>query len=317
MSAPAQSHGPFADLGATSVPSSGLRRQMPGVVCVRKPAHDQHSHTSVPSDLFLVTVYCEPGMVCGTDGEAHDMEVVVSALRTQPVQFRSSGGGELAVALLSPLGLLQAFGTPMEGLADRRIPLAYFCGWNDQRALRETLLHCHTRAQRLQALGAWLERRIADSPEITGPQRRVAQAAMMLYESGGNGPSLDEAAHHLAIGRRQLERDFRRWLGVSHGTYTRLVRFQRAASAVMAGSDLIEAAMAHGYADQSHMTRTFRELALCTPGEVALWGRQPGTASMREAFAGRMLMWGARSQPRPHSVGSCVRQSLAPLPQAA
>ncbi|WP_280152095.1 hypothetical protein [Piscinibacter sp. XHJ-5] len=197
---------------------------------MRKSAPDSHRHTALPSDLFLVTVYCDPGLLCGEPDEGRDVEVVVSALRTRPTEFRSAGGGELAVALLTPLGLLQAFRTPVEGLTDCRLPLAYFGGWNEQRALRHALAAAGSPQERLHRLSAWLERRISDTRALAGPQRRVSQAAMILYASAGVPPSTDAVAAQVSVGRRQLERDFRRWLGVSPGNYTRLVRFQRAAA---------------------------------------------------------------------------------------
>jgi AraC-like DNA-binding protein len=244
----------------------------------------------VPSDLFLVTVYCDPGFLCGERDEGADLGVVVSALRTRPAEFRSVGGGELAVALLTPLGLLQAFRTPMESLTDRRLPLAYFCSWAEQRDLRDALAHARAPQDRLHRLSAWLERRIADTREISGPPRRVAHAAMALYSSAGEPPSTDDLAAAVSLGRRQLEREFRRWLGVSPGHYSRLVRFQRASASVLAGRELMHVAAEHGYADQAHMTRAFREIALVTPGEVAAWGRRAGSLELRRVLAGRLIM---------------------------
>ncbi|WP_280152094.1 hypothetical protein [Piscinibacter sp. XHJ-5] len=62
----------------------------------------------------------------------------------------------------------------------------------------------------------------------------------------------------------------------------------------------------HGYADQPHMTRAFREVALVTPGEIAAWGRWAGSAELRRVLAGRVLMLQQDSPaqvcvPRPHA----------------
>lgn len=282
--------GPFRDVRAEDAWPQRLAAHAPGLAWLRKAVADTHRHTALPSDLFLVTVYCDPGLLCGAHDEGRDLEVVVSALRTRPTEFRSTGGGELAVALLTPLGLLQAFGTPVEGLTDCRLPLAYFCGWNEQRALRDALAAAASPQERLHRLSAWLERRICDARAPSGPTRRVAQAAMILYDSAGEPPSTDAVASLVSVGRRQLERDFRRWLGVSPGHYTRLVRFQRAAASVLAGRELMHVAAEHGYTDQPHMTRTFREVALVTPGEVAAWGRRPGSATLQRVLSGRVLM---------------------------
>lgn len=289
--------GPFRDLRAAPDWPGRLADHAPGLAWLRKAAPSPHRHTALPSDLFVVTVYCDDGLLCGQAEEGRDLEVVVSALRTRPAEFRSTGDGELAVALLTPLGLLQAFRTPLEGLTDCRLPLAYFCGWNEQRRLRDTLSATATPEDRLQHLSAWIERRIADTRHLAGPPRRVAEAAMTLYAARGEPMATQEVADRLAVGRRQLERDFRRWLGVSPGNYTRLVRFQRAAASVLEGRELMHVAADHGYADQPHMTRAFRETAGVTPGEIAAWGREAGGAALGRALAGRVLM--VQAEPAP------------------
>lgn len=298
--------GPFREMRAADAWPERFATHAPGLAWLRKSVPHTRCHTALPSDLFLVTVYCDQGLLCGERDEAGGLEVVVSALRTRPAEFRSAGGGELAVALLTPLGLLQAFRTPVEGLTDCRLPLAYFCSWNEQRALRDALGAAHSPQERLHRLSAWLERRISDTRALSGPQRRVAQAAMTLYAGAGEATSTEAVAALVSVGRRQLERDFRRWLGVSPGHYTRLVRFQRAAASVLAGRELMHVAAEHGYADQPHMTRAFREVARVTPGEVAAWGRWAGSTSLRRVLAGRVLMLQQDSPvqvcaPRPHA----------------
>lgn len=282
--------GPFSDFVGSDAWPQSLHRYAPALTWLRKNGSGEQSHVSLPSDLFLITVYCDEHLQCGPGGEEKDLHVVVSALRTKPVHFHSSGGGELAVALLTPLGLLQALRAPLEETTDRRVPLATFVGWAAQRALRDALLTCHTPAERLQRLAGWLEQRIRDSASLVSAPKRVAAAAMQFYDTRGEAITIAEVAGGLQVGRRQLERDFRRWLGVSPNTYARLVRFQRAVTSVTAGQELIQVAAQHGYADQSHMTREFREMALTTPRKIARLRHRHASVRLQSALAGRLIV---------------------------
>jgi AraC-like DNA-binding protein len=272
---------PFSAMQAGAWPAT-YHRHAPTLALLRKPDAGVHRHASLPIDLYVVTVYCDPAIRCAPGDESLDLEVAVSALRTKPASFVSSGGGEMAVALLTPLGLPQVFRTPMEKLVDRRLPLAYFVGWTDQCRLRDALLVGGDAGARLHALGAWLELRVADPRPLGAPMARVAELADALQRHDAP-TNLERLVERLGVGRRQVERDFVRWLGVSPGQFLRIVRFQRAAAAILAGDTLTGAAASHGYADQAHMTRAFGVLAR----RVVMGLAQPVRAGTRAVCAAR------------------------------
>lgn len=247
-------------------------------------------HLALPSDLFLVTVYCDDSLVCGEAADRRDLEVVVTPMRSRPAVFSSQGRGQLALALLTPLGLMQALRTPLLGITDRRIPLQHFCTLREQRALRDALMLTDNADERLQRFGHWLEQRVHDRGAREAGQLRAGSAAMQLAQGDASAGVVPAIAARLGVTRRQLERDFRRWLGVSPAHYARLARFQAAAMAIADGGRLIEAALDHGFADQSHLTRTFRELGAVTPGQLATLANRPLRVRQRAALAGRVLM---------------------------
>lgn len=131
-----------------------------------------------------------------------------------------------------------------------------------QRALRDAGQGSETDA----AFGRWLDARMADRCLPGGADERVASAARSLLHHGAQ--PIDDLARRHDMSRRQLERDFRRCLGVSPAACARAVRFQRAVDAVSRGVPLAHVAADFGYADQAHMTRTFRDLAGLTPRQV-------------------------------------------------
>lgn len=276
-------------IGGALISRADLRRDLVALAWMDVDAQDGRRHLAVPSDMFLLTVYCDEGLVCGAAHEARDLEIVVSLLRSKPVEFASSGRGQLALALLTPRGALKVLRAPLHGMMDRRLPLAQFCGRGEQQRLRDLLREAKTRHQRLMCLGYWLENRMAQRHGFGTQQARAARAASLMQNL--RRPLLmPQLADKLDITRRQLERDFEKWLGASPALYGRLVRFQRATGAVADGHPIVDVASEGGYADQPHLARTFRELGAMTPGELAMAAGQPQRVIERAALGGRLIM---------------------------
>lgn len=246
---------------------------------------DSNAQLALPMDMFMVTVHC----VRPSGGGAPALDLAVTLLRTRPERFRSRLAGELAYALLTPAGLLALLRAPLEGAADSRLPLARFSSPAELARLRTALLDEPEPAIRTRLFGAWIESRILQRHRFGVQQQRVAEAAAKLQQSGGPA-GLDGLRDELRVSQRQLERDFRFWLGVPPAVYARIVRFQRAAMSLAAGESLSGAAAAQAYTDQSHLNRAFRELSSLTPRQFAQEASRPWRQAQRRALAGRVVL---------------------------
>jgi AraC-like DNA-binding protein len=244
------------------------------------PGRKAVAQLALPTDLFMVTAHH------GRCGQSLDL--VVTLLRTRPQRFRSSMAGELAYALLTPAGLLALLRAPLEGAADDRLALARFCSPAELLTLHDTLLMATDGPSRLQHFARWIESRIRQRHGLSRQQQRVAEAAALIQRQPGTA-QLADLRSQLHVSRRQLERDFRFWLGVSPAAYARLVRFQRAAAALAGGEGLSATAAAHAFTDQAHLSRAFRELSLLTPREFS---RRAAAAHRPDAqmLAGRVVV---------------------------
>jgi AraC-like DNA-binding protein len=244
---------------------------------------------ALPSDLFMVTVHCGGGAKPGDAQAEATMDVAVTLLRTRSERFSSRSAGELAFALLTPAGLLALLRAPLEGVTNRRMSLGHYCRPGELSALRTALLDETDPGLRVRKLGAWIEERSRSRYRWAAQQQRVAEAAASIQHSE-HGLNLEALRRALRVSPRQLERDFRHWLGVSPAAYGHIVRFQRAAMALASGSTPSETAAAHGYADQSHLSRAFRQLSSLTPRELARQAASPRRQAERQAVAGRLVV---------------------------
>jgi len=94
----------------------------------------------------------------------------------------------------------------------------------------------------------------------------LREARDLLDADAREALSLRSVARQVGIHPVHLAAMFRRFHGCSVGEYVRLRRFDRARRMVAdTGYSLAQVALDSGFADQSHLTRTFRQFAGMTP----------------------------------------------------
>lgn len=117
-------------------------------------------------------------------------------------------------------------------------------------------------AEALLALDSSLPPR-APSPSC----RQAVERARQLLDATCEGSLTSEALESATgLDRFTLARQFRRLLGTSPYRYLTLRRLDRVRARLKAGWTLAEAALASGFADQSHMTRQFKRAYGLSPG---------------------------------------------------
>lgn len=108
----------------------------------------------------------------------------------------------------------------------------------------------------------------AGSPPRAAPgsRTRLAVYARVIEEELARPIALGRLAAAAGVGRFQVIRDFKAMTGLTPALYIRDRRLRRANGLMAAGAPLVEAAAAAGFADQSHLTRSFRATHGVTPG---------------------------------------------------
>lgn len=96
--------------------------------------------------------------------------------------------------------------------------------------------------------------------------RAVAAARSFLDERIGEQLHLEEIAAAAGLPPFRLFRAFSRETGMTPHEYQRQARVRRAMQMIRHGGALSDIAAATGFADQAHLTRTFRRMLGVTPG---------------------------------------------------
>jgi AraC-like DNA-binding protein len=102
--------------------------------------------------------------------------------------------------------------------------------------------------------------------ESSGARRRFALYTDAIDADQADVPDLQQLASLADVTRFQVIRDFKRMTGLTPGAYVRNRRVRLAARLIEQGAPIVDAALAAGFADQSHLSRSFRGTHGITPG---------------------------------------------------
>jgi AraC-like DNA-binding protein len=110
----------------------------------------------------------------------------------------------------------------------------------------------------------------ARRPRAAPPWSALHRARNLLDARAERGVGAAELEAVTGLTRYALARYFRACLGTSPYRYLIMRRLDRARALIRCGTPLAEAALASGFADQSHMTRHFRKAYGLPPGRWAV-----------------------------------------------
>ncbi len=129
--------------------------------------------------------------------------------------------------------------------------------------LLENIAKASSTAQQIQCVAYFLKRRIR--PGLQG-NAIFRQAVIRIRATKGEG-NIQALARELNVTYKWLERKFQQYMGVSPKEYARLNRFLHAYFDLQAtvGNDLMGTAIRHGFYDQNHFTKEFKQFTHQTP----------------------------------------------------
>jgi AraC-like DNA-binding protein len=205
--------------------------------------------------------------------EQHDS--FLAGLHTQPTFVRSHESWACIELRLTPLGTHRLLGRPMHELANRTVALADVLPGSEE--LDERLRESRSWPERFDLVENFLARRLAGSAPAV---QAVEWSWEHLRRTGGTA-SIESLANEIGWSHRRFISRFREHVGVAPKTFARLIRFDRAVTALRASAKrgLAEIALECGYFDQSHMNREFRELAGTTPALLAARTTESGAVA--------------------------------------
>lgn len=222
-------------------------------------------HRGVPSGwLTVVLAFDRPTDLAwlGEEAGRGRFWALASGLHTRSVDIRHDGWQHGIQLALTPWGCRALLGMPASALARDIVPLGEVLPRLDHEAI---------------AAADWPERfRLLDralmvaadrhSRPHVSPRPEVAQAWRLVRRTHGT-VRVGDVAEELSWSRRHLSAQFRAEIGLTVKEAVKVTRFEYACGLLTSGVGAAEVAVRAGYADQSHLTREFGELAGYAPME--------------------------------------------------
>lgn len=175
----------------------------------------------------------------------------------------------LIAYFLKPYSLVSLFNIQAIELTDKPIDLNLLSPQKTV-SLQERLLNSKTIDDMVLKLDDYIFQLINSSKDISGTITYVSEKLSHSYST----ESLQSLQQELKITERTLQRIFKNNIGISPNTYRRISQFNAAFTDLNLGNynNLSDLAFNHGYADQSHYIRTFKEFTNLNPSEYLNYG---------------------------------------------
>lgn len=236
------------------------------VECLWEQSGDPPSHAMervVPSATceLVIALHERPLRVGSRDDTVATVgNAALCGAQSVPLLVDTQSQGRLIGVHFKPGGAFSFFSSPAAAMRDACLPLDDLWGAG-ARQLREQLIEAPSSAARFARLEQALLRRLEPAA------RRHAAVGLGLRALAE--PAIPVAAVTRASGLspRRFGELFQREVGLAPKVYARLCRFQRVLRQLDAGGaySWVETALTHGYFDQAHLIRDFRQFAGMTP----------------------------------------------------
>lgn len=197
-----------------------LRNNQPGGIMVLHPDELHDGHAGSEDGFLYRMMYIEPALI-------------QQVLPGRPLPFIQGGLSHDARLTHATQALLGALDSPLESL-------------EKDDALYDLALALHA------VSGAPLPRGALD-------YAAAERAREFIHDNLGGPVTIEQLSAHANRDRWGLSRDFRRMFGTSPHRYLIMRRLDIVKKALIGGQTLVDASLAGGFYDQSHMSRHFSQ----------------------------------------------------------
>lgn len=152
---------------------------------------------------------------------------------------------------LHPTSFHEIFQIDMQDLTDQVLPLDSLIEANDLMSIKQS----NTIERKIELVENWLKARLTN----TSPQDKIRSCLDKIFNSHGM-IEVEDLASGVQLSTRQLERQFKKVVGLPPKFYSRIIRFNYIFEVIKDQNDSwIRTALQSGYFDQSHFIKNFKE----------------------------------------------------------
>lgn len=190
---------------------------------------------------------------------------MVMGQRTKSFDILPTGNVDTFAICFYPIGFANFVTMPLENLVDRETPISELFGQVEADILEQQMIQAVDTRQRIDIIEAFFLKMLIEKNTISNI---VKSTVDVLLKSNGTTPINDILIDDISK-RRQLERHFRKQIGISPKQLSKAIRLQATLNLLLnkKSETLTDVAYESDYFDQNHFIKDFKDLVGVTPKE--------------------------------------------------
>lgn len=192
--------------------------------------------------------------------------VMVMGQRTKSYYILPIGDVDTFAICFYPLGFANFIQTPLKDLVDRETPIVQLFEKTQAKELEQHMAHAKDTQERINIIETFLLKKLNLKNTINNIVKSTVDT---LLKTNGKTP-INVILKDNISKRRQIERYFRKQIGISPKQLSKAIRLQATLQLLFnkKSETLTDIAYESEYFDQSHFIKDFKELAGITPKDL-------------------------------------------------
>jgi len=192
---------------------------------------------------------------------------MVMGQRTKSYYILPVGNVDTIAICFYPHGFANFVNTPLEKLVDKETPIAELFGQTAADELEQQIIHAKGTRQRIEIIETFLLQKLNEETTISNIVKSTVDT---LLQSKGS-TSIKVISEDNLSKRRQLERHFKKQIGISPKQLSKVIRLQATLQMLLnqKTETLTEIAYENDFFDQNHFIKDFKEFVGITPKEFS------------------------------------------------
>ncbi len=228
------------------------------------PKGKEHVQRIVPNGLFELIFYLDDRPKVTDPQKTISDSIMITGQLKRSHELKVTGRLSLFAIYFLPHGLSMFLDLPMKEILNQSVPLKFIVKGTVNK-LEDELSSAPTFKKKIEIVEAFLISKIKKN-EDKYKYNKIRFAINMMNQAKGV-IGIERLASELFLSRKQFERTFSDFVGISPKQFLKIVRFQNAIYEKSQNPELslTEVAYNSGYFDQAHMINDFKMLSGITP----------------------------------------------------
>ena len=189
---------------------------------------------------------------------------MVMGQRTKSYFIEPLGDVDSFAICFYPYGFANFVSTPLENLVDLEAPIESLLGKIPAKELEQKIIYATSTQERIEVIETFFLNKLNQNKTIENLVKTTVDA--LLASNGSN--SINQILKDDLSKRRQLERNFKKQIGISPKQLGKVLRLQTALKILLNSNEtLTSIAYESDYFDQAHFIKDFKEFIGTTPKE--------------------------------------------------